>query len=93
MSDLNLIQPDRLIDVREVFGVDTDLRVPAFSERDDHVPEIDDAYRINPDVTLALHNAFLVLAVVTVLSSLSFWGLHRDDGTSVSGAIVADAPD
>ena len=45
------------------------------------------------DVTLALHNAFLVLAVVTVLSSLSFWSLHRDDGTNVSGAMVADAPD
>ena len=45
------------------------------------------------DVTLALHHAFLVLAVVTVLSSLSFWGLHRDDGTSVSGAMVADTPD
>ena len=58
MSDLNLIQPDRLIDVREVFGVDTDLRVPAFSERDDHVPEIDDAYRFNPDVTLALLAGF-----------------------------------
>jgi cobaltochelatase CobS len=58
VSDLNLIQPDRLIDVREVFGVDTDLRVPAFSERDDHVPEIDDAYRFNPDVTLALLAGF-----------------------------------
>lgn len=43
------------------------------------------------EVTLALHRAFLVLAAVTVVSSLSFWGLHRNDGASVSGAIVADA--
>ena len=32
--------------------------VPAFSERDDHVPEIDPAYRFNPDVTLALLAGF-----------------------------------
>ncbi len=39
-------------------GIDTDLRVPAFSERDDHVPEVDEAYRFNRDVTLALLAGF-----------------------------------
>ena len=58
MADLRDIRPDRLIAVREVFGIDTDLRVPAFAERDDHVPEVDDAYRFNPDVTLALLAGF-----------------------------------
>ncbi|MGC7477995.1 cobaltochelatase subunit CobS, partial [Pandoraea pneumonica] len=38
--------------------MDTDLQVPAFSERDDHVPEIDTAYRLNPDVTLAILAGF-----------------------------------
>lgn len=52
-------QPDRLVDARTVFGVDTDLQVPAFSERDDHVPEIDTAYRFNPDVTLAILAGFM----------------------------------
>jgi len=52
--------------VREVFGIDSDLKVPAFSERDDHVPEVDEAYRFNPDVTLAIlagfaHNRRVVL--------------------------------
>ncbi len=42
------------------------------------------------DVTLALHRAFLVLAVVTIFSSLSFWRLRRNDGESVSGAIIPD---
>ncbi|AJC16043.1 AAA family ATPase [Pandoraea sputorum] len=51
-------QPDRMVDARIVFGIDTDLQVPAFSERDDHVPEIDTAYRFNPDVTLAILAGF-----------------------------------
>jgi cobaltochelatase CobS len=58
VTDLCDIRPDRAVSVREVFGIDTELRVPAFSERDDHVPEVDDAYRFNPDVTLALLAGF-----------------------------------
>ena len=27
--------------MREVFGLNTDLKVPAFSQRDEHVPDID----------------------------------------------------
>jgi cobaltochelatase CobS len=50
--------PDHSVSVRDVFGIDRDLKVPAFSERDDHVPEIDDAYRFNPDVTLAILAGF-----------------------------------
>ncbi|VVD73040.1 AAA family ATPase [Pandoraea terrigena] len=52
-------QPDRLLDARTLFGIDTDLQVPAFGERDDHVPEIDTAYRFNPDVTLAILAGFM----------------------------------
>ncbi len=58
MTELTAIRPDRMISVREVFGIDTDLLVPAFSERDDHVPDVDSAYRFNPDVTLALLAGF-----------------------------------
>ena len=58
MTDLSHIRPDRIISVREVFGIDTDLKVPAFSETEDHVPDIDPAYRFNPDVTLALLAGF-----------------------------------
>ena len=35
-------------------------------------------------VTAALHYAFLTLAGLTLLSSLSFWTLRRHDGESVS---------
>jgi cobaltochelatase CobS len=47
-----------MVSVREVFGIDTTLMVPAFREADDHVPEVDEAYRFNPDVTLALLAGF-----------------------------------
>jgi len=58
LTDISTIHPDRTVAVREVFGIDSDLRVPAFSERDDHVPEVDEAYRFNRDVTLALLAGF-----------------------------------
>ena len=58
MTDLTHSRPDRMVSVREVFGIDTDLKVPAFSETEDHVPDIDPAYRFNPDVTLALLAGF-----------------------------------
>ncbi len=51
-------QPDRMISVRDVFGIDAEMRVPAFSQRDDHVPDIDPAYRFNAEVTLALLAGF-----------------------------------
>jgi cobaltochelatase CobS len=58
VTDTADLRPDRMLSVREVFGIDTDLQVPAFSERDDHVPEVDAVYRFNPDVTLAILAGF-----------------------------------
>jgi len=58
MSDIVVDQPDLMVSVRELFGIDTDLKVPAFSTRDDHVPEIDPAYLFNPEVTLAILAGF-----------------------------------
>jgi cobaltochelatase CobS len=46
--------PMHAVSARKVFGLDTDLLVPAFLERDEHVPDIDEVYRFNPDVTLAI---------------------------------------
>ena len=55
---MNAHLPDREVAVRDVFGINSPLTVPAFSTRDEHVPDIDDAYRFNPDVTLALLAGF-----------------------------------
>ncbi|MDJ0739942.1 MAG: AAA family ATPase [Gammaproteobacteria bacterium] len=59
MTAIDQIQPDREVSVRDLFGIDSDLSVPAFSERDDHAPEIDTAYRFNADVTLAILAGFM----------------------------------
>ncbi|MGH7024769.1 MAG: cobaltochelatase subunit CobS [Caulobacteraceae bacterium] len=46
--------PDKSVSVREVFGVDTDMKVPAFSVADSHVPDLDTAYCFDPQTTLAI---------------------------------------
>ncbi len=51
-------QPDTTVNVREVFGIDVDWQVPAFSQRDEHVPETDGAYVFDPDTTLAILAGF-----------------------------------
>jgi cobaltochelatase CobS len=43
-----------MVGVREVFGVDSDMKVPRFSVRDSHVPDMDEAYRFDPQTTLAI---------------------------------------
>ena len=37
-----LSAPDRMVKVRDVFGIDSDLEVPAFSESDERVPDLVD---------------------------------------------------
>jgi cobaltochelatase CobS len=52
------LAPDRTLTVREAFGVDSDMKVPAFGERDEHAPEIDTAYKFDPQTTLAICAGF-----------------------------------
>ncbi len=50
--------PDKWVTLRDAFGVDSDMKVPAFSHRDPHVPEIDSAYRFDPQTTKAICAGF-----------------------------------
>jgi cobaltochelatase CobS len=50
--------PDIQLSVRQVFGLDTDMQVPAFSQPSEHVPFLDDAYCFDHDTTLAILIAF-----------------------------------
>jgi cobaltochelatase CobS len=50
--------PARKVSVREMFGVDSDMEVPAFDTRDSHVPDVDEAYRFDPQTTLAICAGF-----------------------------------
>jgi cobaltochelatase CobS len=50
--------PDITLSVRQTFGLDSDMQVPAFSERNDYVPEVDETYRFDRDTTLAILAGF-----------------------------------
>jgi cobaltochelatase CobS len=50
--------PDAKMNVRQVFGIDSDLEVPAYAQRSDHVPDIDPDYNFNREVTLAILAGF-----------------------------------
>ena len=61
-SDANVIDssmvPDTVVSVRDLFGIDLDLEVPAFSESSEHVPVVDEDYRFDQDTTLAILAGF-----------------------------------
>ena len=50
--------PDTEVFVRETFGLDSDIKVPAFSEGSDYVPDIDDTYLFDHDTTMAILAGF-----------------------------------
>src|SRR5579872_6802866 len=69
MSDLPNVQPDsrgatvleapdRKLSVRELFDIDTDMEVPAFSEADERVPDLDPSYVFDRETTLAILAGF-----------------------------------
>ncbi len=57
-DSLLTLTPNRLVSIKEMFGVDSDMLVPAFTERDSHVPDLDEAYRFDPQTTLAICAGF-----------------------------------
>ncbi|CAK0769221.1 Aerobic cobaltochelatase subunit CobS [Gammaproteobacteria bacterium] len=50
--------PDTTCQVRAVFNIDIDWKVPAYRESSEHVPERDPAYRFDPETTLAILAGF-----------------------------------
>lgn len=50
--------PDTKVAARETFDIDTDLMVPAFSVRTEHVPDVDHAYKFDRETTLAILAGF-----------------------------------
>ena len=50
--------PDIEVDVSQTFDLDVDLKVPGFSEANEYVPSIDDAYRFDKNTTLAILAGF-----------------------------------
>ena len=52
------VKPTEEIDVREVFGIDSDMKVRGFVEPSDRVPVLDPTYKFDPDTTLAILAGF-----------------------------------
>lgn len=50
--------PDTTISVRDVFGIDSSLEVPAYSKASEYVPDRDPDYLFNKEVTLAILAGF-----------------------------------
>ena len=52
------IQPDIKISTKQVFGIDSNLEIDAFSKKNEYVPEIDKSYKFDRDTTLAILSGF-----------------------------------
>ena len=52
------LEPARWATVRVMLGVDSDMKVPVFAPGDSHVPELDPAYRFDPQTTLSICAGF-----------------------------------
>ena len=51
-------RPDIMVSVAQTFGFDSQLQVPAFSQRVDHVPDMDETYCFDRETTLAILAGF-----------------------------------
>jgi len=50
--------PDIKVSVRQTFGIDVDMEIPAFSQTRELVPDIDEVYRFDRETTLAILAGF-----------------------------------
>jgi len=50
--------PDQMVCAKTIFGIDVDMEVPAFSERTQFVPDIDEAYVFDRVTTIAILAGF-----------------------------------
>lgn len=55
---MELGKPTEEISVRDVFGIDSDMKVKGFADRTDRVPDIDSTYKFDPDTTKAILAGF-----------------------------------
>ena len=50
--------PDTTISAKEAFDLDIDMEMPAFSQKTEYVPDLDETYCFDHDTTLAIMVAF-----------------------------------
>ncbi|WP_187335470.1 cobaltochelatase subunit CobS [Novosphingopyxis iocasae] len=57
-ADTVMDAPDKMVSAKELFGIPIDMQVPAFSEADERVPDLDPSYVFDPDTTAAIVAGF-----------------------------------
>jgi cobaltochelatase CobS len=57
-ADRPTLLPDMKVSVRQVFGIDSDLEVPAYAKAEEHVPDFDADYLFDRETTLAILAGF-----------------------------------
>jgi len=58
VNEASEMMPDTTVSVRQLFGIDSDMMVPAYSKRDDNVPDLDPDYLFDAPTTLAILAGF-----------------------------------
>ena len=51
-------QPDIKVSLNQTFGIESNMKVDAFSKKNEYVPEIDKNYKFDKDTTLAILSDF-----------------------------------
>ena len=57
-TTIDIGKPDKKLSAKKIFGIDTNMMVPAFSKTNDYVPDLDEDYVFNQDTTLAILAGF-----------------------------------
>ena len=57
-ADYARSQPDMKVSVRQLFGIDSNLEVPAYAHTDENVPDLDPDYLFDRETTLAILAGF-----------------------------------
>ena len=52
------IQPNIKVSLKQTFGIDSEMEVDAFAEKNEYVPEIDKSYKFDRDTTMAIVSGF-----------------------------------
>jgi cobaltochelatase CobS len=58
MLNLSELTPDIKISVNQIFGINTEMKIDAFSKKNEYVPEVDTNYKFDRDTTLAIIAGF-----------------------------------
>ena len=58
MTSLAELTPDMKVSIKQSFGIDSEMQVDGFSEKNEYVPDIDNNYKFDRDTTLAIISGF-----------------------------------